>query len=114
MKGRNTKHHDSSNELSLAEWNESHIQQEHLQFDSKQLASLSAKCSFLYGNINGTGREGTPVEQTENSRASWEKQAISIITNYNVQHTDLGTIMATLSGRPLGSLDSLDEENILG
>lgn len=102
-------HKQSKCELSLAGWHSSHIQT-HLQFDSKQLDSLSAKCSFLHGNIKRTGREGTTLEQAENSRAAGEQQAISIITNYNVQRTDLGTILADLSGRPPGPLDSLDRE----
>lgn len=65
---------------------------------------------FSLREHQGTGREGTTLEQAENSWATGEKQAISIITNYNVQRTDLGTVSANLSGQPPGSMDSLDRE----
>lgn len=110
LKKRNTYayiHQQHKYELSLAGCHLSHIQK-HLQFDYKQDDSPSAKCSFLHRNIKRTGREGTTLENAENSRAAGEQQAISIITNYNVQLTDLGTILADLSGRSLGPLDSLD------
>lgn len=100
-------HQQHKYELSLAGCHLSHIHK-HLQFEYKQVDSPSAKCQFLHRNIKRTEREGTTFERAENSQAAGEQQAISIITNYNVQRTDLGTILADLSGRSLGPLDSLD------
>lgn len=69
----------------------------------------TAKHSFLNGNIKRTCGEGTKrYDGLRIAGAAGEQRAISIITNYNVQRTDLGTISASLSGRPWGSLDSLD------
>lgn len=41
---------------------------------------------------------------------SGEPPTLSMLTNYNVERTDLGTISADLSGRPPGPLDSLDRD----
>lgn len=66
------------------------------------------------GGHQWRGREAAAWEEAENSWAAGERRAISIITNYNVQHTNLGTILANCSGRTLGPLDSLDRDRHWG
>lgn len=55
-------------------------------------------------------REEAALEEKQKSQVAWEQQAISIITNYNIEHTDLETILANHSGQPLGPLQSPDRQ----
>lgn len=58
-------------------------------------------------------REEAALEEKHKSQVAWEQQAISIITNYNIEHTDLGTILANHCGQPLGPLQSRTQTEIL-
>lgn len=53
-------------------------------------------------------REEAALEEKQKSQVAWEQQAISIITNYNIEHTDLGTILANHSRQPPGPQQSPD------